>query len=918
MMKILDVRGNLVKIESSKPVHLSSMLKVADDSNIYIAQVLYVETGNTCHIVFAKLLAVFDAPWVPVNIQTVSKDAVCEVIETSEIISKLGANRDIIIGELAIEQNKLISDKEFFDKKILIVSEKDVDSNLLISNFAYQIKNLGYNTLVFDTSGSLDGIKLTAGIDFKLPLNEHAIGFIFDKYFSDITDESRAMVSSIFTELRAYASTVPYIPFNSFKSVIDNVFDYSQNLGLFFFKTKLEKLCDASIFANSHDEVMDWTSLSEFGPGTIIIDLSHVNKMFVREYISLVLNSFKGTDNKLYAFAKLSDMAADNDFIQELIENNNVITSCIVPSDFKFISALKQNSGSLIVFGGIKKPDNFDYCKFLLKNLSSDKYILSGSMTAPYSLIFQLKEIMEVVPKVNNVQDNTEQSEVNSQVESYNIENDVVISGEGTVTETAQAEELQNNEEENNEHISVMEPLLEQNSEYEPLPELKTEDDQQVIEDYNPEALSLTEEDVSDSLKDASVSPEPEYSGSVSIQQPTDAIPEENFDKPLEEIQELVPNNESEEDTELELIAPILPDEEYETAGDELEEEGIAGDEVFEPVDVSALETEHSEQIAGMVDDETAAMSVNYETEDTAIIVDNLDIVETESPIEQNVELEAELNLDDADGLELSDDVVGFEEELVLEEPDLLMAEELEISSDIPELDEVNDDFSYQEAERQYSDDSVLELKFENEELNADMRAADNAVLEESESQFETIENQEEERTPEEILDEEIRRDVDKVYMTPLHQETDELSEEDLDFIEELVGADELQIEEDNSEDDIELVQDEEPVVQHSDLLPEEETEEKLSEVKPEDDGAILQQKNTATPAVPIYAAEIPEDVIVHSDPIQQGDRVMHVKFGVGVVEKIFSYGTKNFCSINFENIGRKVLDPNITELKKA
>lgn len=48
-----------------------------------------------------------------------------------------------------------------------------------------------------------------------------------------------------------------------------------------------------------------------------------------------------------------------------------------------------------------------------------------------------------------------------------------------------------------------------------------------------------------------------------------------------------------------------------------------------------------------------------------------------------------------------------------------------------------------------------------------------------------------------------------------------------------------------------------------------------------------------------------------------EGDRVMHAKYGTGTVEKIIRYGKKTLCSIQFDNVGRRLLDPNITTIEK-
>ena len=95
---------------------------------------------------------------------------------------------------------------------------------------------------------------------------------------------------------------------------------------------------------------------------------------------------------------------------------------------------------------------------------------------------------------------------------------------------------------------------------------------------------------------------------------------------------------------------------------------------------------------------------------------------------------------------------------------------------------------------------------------------------------------------------------------------------------------------------------------------------EEQEEISLEDtsDDEILETKNTKTPIVPVYDADIPQEDMVMSDPIEQGDMVVHAKYGTGTVEKMIKYGTKTLFSINFDNVGRRLLDPTLTEIKKA
>ena len=78
----------------------------------------------------------------------------------------------------------------------------------------------------------------------------------------------------------------------------------------------------------------------------------------------------------------------------------------------------------------------------------------------------------------------------------------------------------------------------------------------------------------------------------------------------------------------------------------------------------------------------------------------------------------------------------------------------------------------------------------------------------------------------------------------------------------------------------------------------------------------ILPANLSSTPIVPVYSADI--EASAQSDDIEKGNIVIHPKYGKGVVEKMISYGAKTLCSINFDNVGRRLLDPNLAELKKV
>lgn len=135
-----------------------------------------------------------------------------------------------------------------------------------------------------------------------------------------------------------------------------------------------------------------------------------------------------------------------------------------------------------------------------------------------------------------------------------------------------------------------------------------------------------------------------------------------------------------------------------------------------------------------------------------------------------------------------------------------------------------------------------------------------------------------------------------------LHSFSDMLSDED-DLTEEALEQDDTTL----TEDDLNFIDDNQ-IAQPSGMFDEQEPE--IS-----DDYQESPYIEEQTPVVPVYPAE--QEPTEESGDFQQGDSVTHPRYGRGVVEKIIKYGNKTLCSISFENVGRRLLDPTISELNK-
>ena len=376
---------------------------------------------------------------------------------------------------------------------------------------------------------------------------------------------------------------------------------------------------------------------------------------------------------------------------------------------------------------------------------------------------------------------------------------------------------------------------------------------------------------------------------------------------------------------------------------DDVEEESCILDEISNQDASVAIPTQ------------TFKNETEFHTEVDNFSIENLEEDEQQQEIiKNNVEVSGEL----IEQIE-KDEVIELDADVILEEKPINIQEEnLIIPSEEQELEKQGDNSLYEEIEYPTELSEIAEydsIEEENSESVNFEEQVDETISDYIETEIVAPEQNLDETDSildldeiadsdeviaiditdpvEEALNREIIEDVDKVFTTI---KDDSLSESDLDFIDELndesdrkidesldVENIESSLEEIDGEDDSVLVSEFEELNEYQEELEESFIEpiEELESVldndldKPKE---VLETKPSSTPSVPVYEAEIPQEDLVMSDPIEQGDTVNHAKYGVGIVEKMIKYGSKTLYSINFDNVGRRLLDPTLTEIKKA
>ena len=330
---------------------------------------------------------------------------------------------------------------------------------------------------------------------------------------------------------------------------------------------------------------------------------------------------------------------------------------------------------------------------------------------------------------------------------------------------------------------------------------------------------------------------------------------------------------------------------EQETPEELVEEEQVTESdtpEINEESDFQAPEVEYPDLDLGETDETTTDFSDE----------ENLDIVDEPEEDFLQEELSTETVEDPSIEFDEQEDIPNLYAEDETEEPieeEVFMPEEatppVEINDIVPEETTTEDVISEEDKEDTSAKETMEDAPIYNilDDEEDEYSESEPEVLPlEPEIDYSVEENDIEEDFQEpqpyednEAMIEQAAKDVDKFIYEKLPEE--DVSLNDLSALQ----TDEL------TEDDLNLI---------GDLA---------SENTPETPEYVENQP----PVVPIYNAED----IEQQEPqnFEAGDRVSSPKYGEGVVEKMIKYGNKMLCSIEFPNIGRRLLDPAMTEIKK-
>ena len=400
-MKILEIKNNLVKISYDIDDNLAlSGFVIIDDANCpYVAQVVSLKADSALNTAIVRLLFTFDDEGILKNYNGTipSIKASISKLPSNELLDVLPIETPIKLGALAQQSLPLFVDKSIIENNLVVCCNKQENINTFINNMLPQFNSLNQKAVVIDIDGKLDyGNKFEFGYDFKLPLNNNMLNYIFDHDLEDVDAQSKAFIQDIFYEVQEYSKTLPhqFIPFDTFLEVVDAQYRETNIPELILLKNKLLRYKEEYVFALNSVEITDL--LDEFKHNNVtVLDISRVDGDLQKQVIAYIYEVMQRNAEPVYSIIKLDNYNASKKLIKRFLADGNIATTIICGHEFKYLQELKQVAQNFVFFAPLTTQHDFAAYNTYLAKLNPEEFVVYGDATQEIPLIVELQEFSQ-------------------------------------------------------------------------------------------------------------------------------------------------------------------------------------------------------------------------------------------------------------------------------------------------------------------------------------------------------------------------------------------------------------------------------------------------------------------------------------------------------------------------------------------
>ncbi len=432
-MKLVEIKNSLAKLYYSPeefPLALSDFLTIDDKNQKIISQVVSIESTNkdntNCAVLKFSLDLQNDKKHSPYGGYVPSLDAQIKMTER-ETIDEIFSNKQnsFYIGQLTNSSKlPLKINSKLLDSFLYVQSDKETDAQNLKTKFFENFNSKLQKTLVldFDEINEYENATiLELGKEFKLPINNEVLNYIYEYDLTGLTIEQKTIVQDIILEIQDYIETLEnkFIPLNTLLSVVNDIYESDKSVGVILFRNKLIKYSQSGIFASDEKEFLSINETVESNPLTVL-RLNKANSNWKKEAFDFVINNLK---TNIYLVFEANEEITDKELLNKVYKNKQFRPIVFSKYDFEYASQLKSFAKNLVLFKPEQQQKAFaTYNSFLMK-LSDSEFIVSGEATFFTPLILKPKEGVfgEVEEEVVEIPVELEHSTVEDSMESAEI-----------------------------------------------------------------------------------------------------------------------------------------------------------------------------------------------------------------------------------------------------------------------------------------------------------------------------------------------------------------------------------------------------------------------------------------------------------------------------------------------------------------
>ncbi len=961
-MQIVQTLNDFIKIlyaPQYENVALADFLYIKDGLTRYLGQVVEISDDKfdeEKNIAKVKLTHSINEKGVisDFNFMLPSKHAEILFANQREILNFVNDKKQTVqFGQDVKYSRPFEFNTNFFNNSPIVFCDKIKEYNFVACELGKKLSS-EKKVVIFDYTGSinLEGAEvIKAKTDFKLPLNYFTLDSIWDRGIDGASLETQVVCGDIFNEIRHYSKTVKdrFIPFNQFLKVVAKQYKATPIRELLVLKNRLIHYQQEEIFANTKADMK--AIYAGFDSQVTIVDFSELPTSWQSDYGEFVLHNIR---NNAYVFLRINENNFSNKLC-ELLHSKKRAFSPIpcVSNAFTKLPALSEYSYNSIIMHGLNIKKDFGYFAPLVSSIKQNTFMLLGEDTKNFA--FLVKNLNEDAPKDVQIELEEEKSNLifdgdvikNKKVKQKieHLKDRKIKEIEGAVDDflykkptpveiKAEDASIKKTLDKIDEKISINnedEKKLAPQEEPEENPELgNAENDRKFIADSYPEneyeleevvskeeielfneldknhekATEIAELDVNDDFLDAIDEANLLKNQAVaSAQEHKNAIEEEiaNIkqvsltEHEVEQNFEDVLNQEIEEVIQTQISEPAVFDkdeDEFNLLGEaenfiseQEEPENAISEEVSTDEIIETAQDENGEFLAEEeFEEELAQEELVGETTEEASVQENI-IIKEEAPEEV---LQEEANVQDEENFDDIEDEIEpiIQEDKVASDFDaILNSEENPYKAQKEEIEET------EEAQEEF--EGAQENSTE-DELSVD--DLDDFLLEDEpqEEEFASEEIISEEQTEEEVFEEKTETAAEENF----ENEAEELEES---FDSELSDTQETTNIETEAENQEEI--EDEILSEEFDLsAPLDENTQKFA--------------NDFIENIPVIMPDSKDDQEVES--FVEGEKVLHEKYGTGTILQIIEYSDKTLLQIDFEKVGKRLLDPKMANIKKA